>query len=177
MAILRETVGVACMLAVVSSAWAGPPTLTVTHVSFSVKREANGKKYPLPVGEGYALDSDGKLQYSAYFYNMPINMNHNDGIEWNTGQAGRQLFTALDSIVGRKVKGLRKLPDDKSSPETAYVLRVEERGSEQTYVVDDVRSPAWAIINQKFNALVAEFEKATGRPMDPFKLPQAAWNP
>jgi hypothetical protein len=173
MGIIRTTAGLAWMLAVVSSAWASPSETVVTNVSFSVKREADGKKYPLPVSEGYELDRDGKLRYSAYFFNMPINMNHNDGTEWNAGKAGRQLLTTLTQLLGRTGNGLRKLSDDEQSSENAYVLQVRDRDSDSTFVVDDPKSPAWAAINRKFNELVAAFEKATGRPLDPFKLPQA----
>ncbi|HZS35249.1 MAG TPA: hypothetical protein VFF06_00405 [Polyangia bacterium] len=159
--------------ALIGSAHAEPSGPVAIDISFEVTHEPNGRKYPNQLKERYTLDSDGKLHYSAYFGGMPIDLNHNDDAEWAARDSGRRVLATVNRLLGDPASGLHEIPDSESPPDGAYVVTVREHDADSTRVVNDRRSRAWSLIDARFRAMVAAFEKATGRPKKPSQLPQA----
>lgn len=161
----------AMLLATVTSTDAFADDKRPTQVHFVVQRKADGKKYPNDVQESYTLDAKGVLTYSAYFGSMPTTMNHNDGITWKAGDLGKQLFEVIAKVRGELVL----VPDDKPAPNggmNVYLIRMTNKQGDSTYVASDPKGKAWAAIDPAHRAMIAAFEKATGRPKKPHELPQ-----
>lgn len=132
-------------------------------VVLSVHRDADGKRYPTPVDETYELQADGVLRYSAYFGNMPIEMNHNDSYSWTSGDDGKKVFAAIATVA----KQLDKVPDERKG---IYVIGFTQGDSR---AIADKKGKAWAAVDPAFRALIISFEKASGRPLKAADLPQA----
>jgi hypothetical protein len=146
-------------------------SITVRQIRFEIERKADGKKYPLPVKEGYTLDEHGALRYSAYFGNMPTNMNHNDSIEWKSESTGAHLVDTAIKLYDQ----LTVLPDDKQAPNgelEVYLVDFTKSGKGSRRYVLDHKATAWGELDGAFQAMVTAFEKATGRPKKPNELPQ-----
>jgi hypothetical protein len=156
----------------VSTADAAPLDPMATAISFEVTHEPDGKKYPNQIKEDYSLHSDGKLHYSAYFGGMPIESNHNDDVEWAAGESGRRLFALVNRLLRDTTSGLHEISDDEGVVSDVYVVTVRQNDADSTRVVSDRKSRAWSAIDARFKAMVAAFEKATGRPRKASQLPQ-----
>jgi len=171
---------VGCFLFLASATEAAAPpaktegrgSMTIRSLHYEVTREPDGKRYPNQVKETYRLDSDGTLRYSAYFGGMPTNMNHMDGVEWASGDSGRKLLATALKLLRDPTSGLRELPDDRPYPPDAFLVGVTRENADSTWYVDDRSSKAWAALETAFGALIAEFEKSTGRPKTAGELPQ-----
>lgn len=147
----------------------------VGSVSVEVEHRPDGKKRPNYVKESYSLSPDGKLDYSAYFGGIPMNMNHMDGTEWLSGAHGKRVFDAVRKLLADPAHGpgLVKESDDDSARGLRGVYRVrvtDESGDSTWYAKPGTR--AFARIDEAFGALIAAFENATGRPRKPGDLPQ-----
>lgn len=136
-------------------------------IVLEIHRDADGKRYPTPVDEMYRLEADGVLHYSAYFGNMPIEMNHNDSIAWKSGEAGKKVFAAFATVATR----LDKVPDDRRG---VYVIGYH-RG--ESRAIANKQGKAFKAVDPAFRALIAAFEKATGRPLKAGDLPQTPRTP
>lgn len=146
---------------------------SVREVSFTIWREPDGKKYANPVKESYTLSKDGRLRYSAYFGGMPTNWNSMDGVDgWKSGAAGKRVL----DVVLRLAKDMPVLPDDSPVPEPGaggvYLVGLTRRAGDFTRVLKDAKSKAWGEVHAAFLAMVAAFEKETGRPRRADQLPQ-----
>jgi hypothetical protein len=155
---------------------------TVRSVHFEVWREPDGKQRPNQMNEGYDLQADGTLSYSAYFGGMPTQMNHVDGIEWNSGGHGKKMLGVVRALLADPVRRgeLKRLPDDSPSPpftDKHYLVGLTKNGADSTWYVKDAKTRAFREIDQAFASLIAAFEKATGRPRKPTDLPQRPANP
>ena len=151
-----------CLLGMVETAKADKLRVIV----LEVHHEADGKRYPTPVDERYELEGD-VLHYSAYFGNMPIDINHNDSIDWKTGEAGKKVHAAFARVSNQ----LDKLPADRKG---IYVIGFE-RGDSRA--IANRKGKAWAAVDPAFRAMIAAFEKATGRPLKAQDLPQTPRRP
>jgi len=144
---------------------------TVRSVSFEVQHEADGKKRPNQVKEHYRLDRDGTLRYTAYFGGVPIEMNHMDSIEWASGEHGKKVLAGVAALLGQ----FPVLEDDKPQPPVdangVFLVGVTLKDADSTRFATK-ETKAWAAVQQLFGKLVAEFEKATGRPKTVGDLPQ-----
>jgi hypothetical protein len=158
------------LLAVAVSAAHAAPVATV--ISWEITHERDGKKYPNQVKESYSITRDGKLSYGAYFGGMPIDMNHNDDVEWRSGETGQRLFAAIQSLLSDQKSGLHEIPDSESPPEGSYNVTVRNHDADTTRIVSDRKSRAWALIHARFDELIAAFEAATHRPKKPHELSQ-----
>lgn len=159
------------VLATVAARPAEARPAKATGVSFQVARARDGKKYPNPVRESYQLAADGTLRYTAYFHDMPIDLNHNDDATWNAGAAGKRVFDAIAKVA----KDLVELPDDQPPPaggEKVYLVGFTGPAGDTTRYAADPKGKAWRAIDPAFRALIESFEKATGRPRKPEQLPQ-----
>ncbi len=145
-----------------SAAYAdAPKKAVVSTMSFST---ANDK-----MRVRYELERSGMLHYSAYYNNMPTNMNHNDSVDWKSGAAGAKAIGAIGSVVD----DLTKLSDDQEPPPEAFVVTVSIDNADSTRVATDHAGKPWRVIDPPFRAMIAAFEKATGRPIPAAKLPQS----
>jgi hypothetical protein len=158
-----------CLVAATSAAHAAP---TATVISWEITHEPDGKKYPNQVKESYSITRDGKLSYGAYFGGMPIDMNHNDRVEWRSGEAGQRLFAAVQSLLSDQTSGLHEIPDSESAPDGSYNVTVRNHDADSTRIVNNRKSRAWALIHARFDELIAAFEVATHRPKKPGELSQ-----
>lgn len=137
-------------------------------IVLEIHRAADGKRYPTPVDERYELAADGVLRYSAYFRNMPIDLNHNDSVEWKSGDLGAKVLAALAGVAPRQ---LDKVPAD---PTGSYVIGYQGADSR---AISNKRGKAWGRVDPAFRAMIAGFEKSTGRPLKAHDLPQAPRRP
>jgi len=153
-----------------------PAPYTVRVVSFEIEREPDGKRYPNQVRERFSLEKDGRLRYSAYFGGMPMEMNHNDSVDWPAAEAGRKVLETALRLANEGAPGLKDLPDDAPTPAVTasglYTIGVTRAGGDSTKVIVDSKSKAWAELDAAFAAMVGRFEAATGRPKKPGDLPQ-----
>src|SRR5438067_9092139 len=116
----------------------------------------------------FQLDRDGTLHYAAYYSNMPIDMNHNDSLDWKAGESGDKVIAAAASVAA----DLATLPVGEPGPPEAYLVGVTIDHADSTRVVADPKGKDWKVIDPAFQAMVAAFGKATGRPLPVSKLPQ-----
>ena len=135
-------------------------------IVLEVNHDADGKRYPTPVKERYELEGD-VLHYGAYFGNMPIEMNHNDSVDWKTGEAGKKVHAAFATVS----KQLDKIPANRTG---VYVIGFQ-RGDGRA--IADKKGKAWAAVDPAFRAMIAAFEKATSRPLKAGDLPQTPRTP
>ncbi|MBN1770883.1 MAG: hypothetical protein JXB32_06480 [Deltaproteobacteria bacterium] len=146
-------------------------------VAVELERQPDGERYPNWVRESYRLESDGVLDYSAYFGGMPIEMNHMDGIEWEAGATGQAVFDAVLAVLDDPARfaELTPVPDDGPEPtclRPCYRIGLSRADGDHTFVLGDRETPALAELETAFAALIAAFESATGRPLSPGDLPQ-----
>lgn len=160
----------ALLLAIARSAAADTAVLNVT---FQVTHAADGKKYPTPVIETYEVHADGSVHYAAYFQNMPTNLNHQDSADWASSAPGRAVIAA----ARRSARTLHDPEHDKFPTATAkegvYWATVT-RGDHDValFAAQNDTPAAFKAIRRPFRALIAAFEKATGRPLSSTTLPQ-----
>lgn len=140
-------------------------------VGFEAEREPDGQRYGTQVKETYALDSRGRLSYSAYFGGVPIEMNHNDSAEWDAGEHRRRVFDAVHTILANS--SLRSdtvlLSDESPEPAAgagAYRLALRRGQADQTRFLGDERSGAFRELHSAFQPLISAFESVTGRPLN-----------
>jgi hypothetical protein len=150
---------------------------TVRGLDYQVEHQPDGKRYPNYVKESYALEADGTLRYGAYFGGMPIEMNHMDGLDWKSGVHGQKVFDVVKALLAdpQRRAELKMLPDDAPSPPFAdkhYLVQLTKDNADSTWYVKDPKTRGFRAIDQAFTALIAAFEKATGRPRRPGSLPQ-----
>jgi hypothetical protein len=152
-----------------------PKKAKVIRGHFTVWRQPDGKKYPNQVKETYILERDGKLDSRAYFGGMPIDINHNDSIEWK-GAAVTAVLDAMDGVKADMVLAT----DDKPLPDNGeglYIATVNDAKGDTTRYAKDKTTAAWKAVDASFQKLLVEFEKATGRPLKPGQLPQTPRRP
>jgi hypothetical protein len=157
---------------------AAGPGWTFGTVAIEHERGADGARYPNWVKESYRLESDGVLDYTAYFGGMPIEMNHMDGVRWEAGEAGRAVIDVVDAIVADPAlfAALVPVPDDgpaPSCPPPCYRLGLSQDDGDYSFVLPDRNTRAFDALDAAFSALLAAFESATGRPLRPGDLPQS----
>ena len=151
---------------------------TVREIVISRERHPGGAGDPSWVlDERWALGSDSFLDYSAYFHNMPINMNHNDDLRWNAGDRGQAVLDTVRSILADPARfaELTALPDDAPAPECpqgCYRIGVERDHADSTFLLANRSTRAFALVDASFTALISAFEAGTGRPLRPGDLPQ-----
>jgi hypothetical protein len=153
-----------------SPAPAKPKSAEVSRAHLTVWRKADGKKFPNDVKESYQIARDGTLEYRAYFGGMPTTMNHNDAATWKSPSVAK-VIRVFDDVRLDMVFA----PDDKPHPDNGegyYLATVRDAKGDTTRYARDPKSPAWKAIDPAFQAMIAEFEKATGRPLKPGQLPQ-----
>jgi hypothetical protein len=155
--------------------------LSVREVVFETERPADGKKRPNQVKETYQLDASGVLHYSAYFGGMPTDMNHMDQVDWQAGKPGKAVLAAALRLAGDPRSGLVDLPDSESAPDPdpqgSLVVGLRKDDADSTSVVKDRKSKAWKELGGDVLAMIARFEKQTGRPKKPSQLPQGSSPP
>jgi hypothetical protein len=139
----------------------------VSSLYYSVHRNPDQARYRLPVVEKYRVGPANILSYSAYFMNMPIHLNHNDSIDWSIGESEFELHQAVDTVADQLVP----LGEEETAPAGAYVIVLRINNRDSARYVSDQRSRAWAVIDPAFQKMIHAFERATGRPLDPYKLP------
>ena len=136
-------------------------------IRFSIDHIPTGEEFRLKVN--YTLEADHMLKYSAYYYSMPIEMNHMDSMTWPAGKYGILLFeTAL-----RLLPKLSELKDGEVEPPIeTFIVGISEDEKDSTFFVRANESKEWQEINNLFQKMIAEFEVATGRPLSPGELPR-----
>jgi hypothetical protein len=172
---LQAVLVTAVLCLVLGSAVAAGKGPTVRQVTFVVERQPDGKRYPNPVKESYSLGRSGSFSYGAYFGNMPIELNHNDGVEWASGMMGRAVLATVLRLAIDPTSGMKLLPDDVGAPDNGvgvYLVGLSTDKGDVTYLVQDRGSRAWQLLDGQFRLLVFRFEMATGRPLRPEQLPQ-----
>ena len=151
------------------------PVFEIRTIIHEVERPPDGNKYPNRTREYYKLDSNGVIHYSAYFGGIPLNMNHNDSLDWNAGEPGRRLLETAARLVGGRVEGVVDMRDDDSPPYPSelgyFMLGVTLSQADSSKLITKSDSPAWHELAAAFSAVRLEFEKATGRPLTPGSLP------
>ena len=147
----------------------------VLEVSFFAKQEANPPRYPLPVEEEIRLNASAELQYSAYFFNMPIQFNHNDRVSWQAGNTGKETLSALSAMVNDD-DGMALLQpllsDDECADAHFTITLVDDATVESRYCVPATSGALSENFAAAFQAMRSAFEEATGRPLDPYSLPK-----
>ena len=155
-----------------------PPAWTVRVIALEVEHDPDGARYTSWVQERYELEADGSFDYSAYFGGMPIEMNHNDGVQdWDAGEPGRAVLGAVRAILAdpERLAELTPEPDDGPAPGCpgrCYHLGVEDERGDSTFLLGENGGRAHELLDGAFSALIAAFESATGRPLTPGQLPQ-----
>jgi len=149
---------------------------SINYISIEIEHQADKKKYPNYVKESYHLDEDRILKYGAYFGGVPTSMNHNDGINWNSGDQGRKVFSKVLILLNKPLNttGLT-IYSDTSKPscnDRVYFLSVKKDDSDIRYFVDNPKTLAFKEIDRIFSDLIDVFEKETGRPFKVSDLPQ-----
>ncbi len=157
----------ALLLAIARSAAADTAVLNVT---FQVTHAADGKKYPTPVIETYEVHADGSVHYAAYLQNMPTNLNHQDSADWASSAPGRAVIAAARARRGRCRTEHDKFPTAKEGVYWATVTRGDHDVA--LFAAQNDTPAAFKAIRRPFRALIAAFEKATGRPLSSTTLPQ-----
>lgn len=144
-------------------------------VHIGILREADKKKYPLPVGESYSLTKEAVLEYSAYFHNMPIQMNHNDSIPWEAGEHGKKVIELLGALVNSpQIAELSPRSDEDGQCEDGhYSISLTHENSDKSFCLNVHSKGAYEPFHLAFADMLKAFESDTGRPLDPFKLPQS----
>lgn len=140
----------------------------INYISIEIQHQADKKKYPNYIKESYDLNEDGILKYGAYFGGVPMSMNHNDGLNWNSGDHGRKVFSKVLSLLNNfsNTSGLTIYSDTSrpSCDDRVYFLSVKKDNLDIRYFTDDPKTPAYKEIDRVFNDLINVFEKETGRP-------------
>jgi hypothetical protein len=148
---------------------------SVRSIAVGVMREQDDVKYPVPVKESYELSATGTLRYSAYFHNMPTNMNHNDSADWQAGAAAQSVLSIVQGIVDdpSAFAGLVLIPDEGESPCEAsdYRVGVTREQADLDYCAK-AGSAAFRSIHGAFSDLITAFEVSEKRPLAPSNLPQ-----
>ncbi len=146
--------------------------IVVREIVLTVQREGGSKKYPNPVTETYQLDRGGVLRYSAYFGNMPMEWNHNDSIEWRSGDAGKQVLQIAAQLVGDHDSGAKERRGSELPDSGVYFIRVAVADGDAERVLAR-HARGFPLLDGAFQSLIAAFERATHRPLTPDQLPQA----
>jgi hypothetical protein len=139
----------------------------ISSIGYSVQRSPDQARYPLPVVENYRVGPANTLSYSAYFMNMPTHLNRNDSIDWSMNETEFELRQAVDTIADE----LMPLGDEETAPVGAYVIAIRINNRSVSRYVSDRNCRAWSVIDPAFQKMIRAFEHATGRPLDPYKLP------
>ncbi|MBS2029394.1 MAG: hypothetical protein JST54_15945 [Deltaproteobacteria bacterium] len=150
--------------------------LAIAQIVYEAERKPDGACYPLPVKETYVLTPAG-LQYGAYFGNMPTNMNHNDSVTWPAGEKGNAVLETARRLANDPALGMKALGEHESTPNMGldvYRVTVRLHSADSSRVVSDHSTQAWRELDAAFQALIADFERDTGRPMKPEQLSQSA---
>lgn len=160
-----------------SATTVGPASHSVEAIVLEIDHQPDGARYPNHVRERYALGSDAFIDYAAYFGGMPIEMNHNDSVRWDAGEHGRRVLETMRSIVATPARfaELTLLADDAPEPvdpRRTYRIRLERDRADSTVLLPDGGPRAFALLDAAFRAMVAAFERGTGRPLRPGDLPQ-----
>ena len=148
----------------------------VVSVHLEVEHQADGKKYPNYLKESYRLGADGVLAYRAYFGGVPMKMNHMDSATWKAGRHGRKVFAAIASLLADPAgqAALRERPDGTPMPsagEAIYLVAVEKDDHPSTRQLERSQAKAYGVLDKAFQALIARFERETGRPRTVGDLP------
>jgi hypothetical protein len=149
----------------------------VESVHLEVEHQADGKKYPNYLKESYRLDGEGTLEYSAYFGGVPMEMNHMDSATWKSGRHGQKVFAAIAALLADPAgrAALRERPDGTPMPsagEAVYLVSLAKDGHSSTRQLAPAQAKAYGVLDQAFQALIAQFERETGRPRTVGDLPQ-----
>jgi hypothetical protein len=149
---------------------------SIDHITVEIQHQADKKKYPNYVKESYTLNNNGILKYGAYFGGVPTSMNHNDGINWNSGDQGRKVFLKVLAMLKKPLATTGfVIYSDTSKPacnDKVYFLSIEKDNSDITCFVENPKTPAYKEIDRLFSDLIHAFEKETGRPLKVSDLPQ-----
>jgi hypothetical protein len=155
---------------------AHPMPYAIRLIRIEVERQADGKKYPNYLKESYELTSDSVLKYFGYFGGMPLNMNHTDSIEWKAGHHGHRVLAAVTTVVSDPTlfADLEQVPDEGESPcaqTVSYSIGLTKDEADVTFCVRKTKR-VFSMLDRAFREMVAGFERDSGRPLTPAKLPQ-----
>lgn len=149
---------------------------SVELVEFRVDRQRDGKAYETPVNERYSLGADGNLTYSAYYGEMPTNMNHMDSVSWNAGDLGKIVLDAARRVAADPglAADLSDVPDGVAEPMAGsglFRLTLRSLDVDATRIVSDPERKAYGVLDVAFQELIEAFRKETGRPIAASALP------
>ena len=133
----------------------------------------------------YTLAREGSLRFSAYYFNFPIHMNHNDSSEWNAGPHAARVFAASDALLAdpERMAELCEVPDEdevvahpcgEPAPAGApvYTLSLHGEGGSSTWRPMQPESAAFRTLDAAFRAMTSAFETEMHRPIPRGALPQ-----
>ena len=128
----------------------------------------------VPVEESYTLSNELVLSYSAYFRNMPIRMNHNDSHDWQAGVEGRKVRELLMALANSpSVAEIIPHADDAGDCAPGhYSITLTREDADTSFCLSIQAKGPYEPLHEAFANMLKSFEASTGRPLDPFKLPQ-----
>ncbi len=148
-------------------------TVVVTSLTFEIWRKPDGKKYPMPLQEHYQVQRDGAIVYSGYFGDVPMEFPHNDGVTWPSGTVATKFLGLVQRLARDPKSGLKYFADGSEPPsDFGGKLQVGVRlgDADQTYGLAPGPCAARKQLEPALIAVIAAFEKGTGRPLTPAKL-------
>lgn len=132
-------------------------------ISITETRPAD-EKHP-PIEARYELHADGLLRYSAYYLNMPIELNHLDSIEWIAGEHAQPVVQNIAMILRNPERaGLIEMPDEAACRARCYRFTLRRDHADSSHMLPET-SPGFTALETAFRNLIATFEHETGRPL------------
>lgn len=133
----------------------------------------------------YALSQEGVLSFSAYYFNFPIHMNHNDRVEWNAGAHAEAVFAEVDALLAdpARMAELCEVPDEGVTVERpcaesdahgapVYTFSLRSEGHASTWRATQPESASFQPVARAFHAMTEAFTAETHRPLSRDALPQ-----
>ena len=133
----------------------------------------------------YTLTREGSLRFSAYYFNFPIHMNHNDSAEWNSGAHGARVFAAAEVLLAEpaRMAELCEVPEEgavvahpcgepASAGAPVYTLSLHAEGRSSSWRAMQPESAAFQTLDAAFRTMTSAFESEMHRPIAREALPQ-----
>lgn len=129
------------------------------------------------ISETFELSTNGVIDYFAYYSGMPIEMNHTDRIQWNSGTSGCHLLDEINLAYSNPQSNsdFHDIPDGNSILDLRFpifLISLTRNETDSTVQLGPDKSPTWLRVNNLIESLVRDFRKATSRPLPMEQLPQ-----
>jgi hypothetical protein len=98
-------------------------------------------------------------------------------MEWDAGDAGRAVLDVAAGLLADPERRAELTPEPDDGPDPAcpgrcYHIGVEDDHGDSTFLLGETGGRAFELLDGAFTALIAAFERGTGRPLTPTQLPQ-----